>query len=96
MIWRNNSVDTPYDTPYVTPYDTPYDTPQVKTLLKVLGQGAMNRKELMEKIGLKDVKYFTQYYLQPALSADLVEMTIPDKPKSKNQSYRLTEKGKNY
>jgi len=25
-----------------------------------------------------------------------VEMAIPDKPKSKNQSYRLTEKGKNY
>ena len=56
----------------------------------------MNRKELMEKIGLKDVKYFTQYYLQPALLAGLLEMTIPDKPKSKNQSYRLTEKGKNY
>lgn len=90
------SHDTPKVTPQVTPYHTPYDTPQVKTLLKVLGQGAMNRKELMEEIGLKDVKYFTQYYLQPALSADLVEMTIPDKPKSKNQSYRLTEKGKNY
>ena len=84
MIGRNNSVDTPYD------------TPQVKTLLKVLRQGAMNRKELMEKIGLRDVKYFTQYYLQPALLAGLLEMTIPDKPKSKNQSYRLTEKGKNY
>ena len=56
----------------------------------------MNRKELMEEIGLKDVKYFTQYYLQPALLVGVVEMTIPDKPKSKNQRYRLTEKGKNY
>ena len=92
VIWRNKSGSTPQ----VTPYDTPYVTPQVKTLLKVLGQGAMNRKELMEKIGLKDVKYFTQYYLQPALLVGVVEMTIPDKPKSKNQSYRLTEKGKNY
>ena len=92
MIWRNKSVDAPYD----TPYDTPYEPPQVKTLLKVLGHGAMNRKELMEAIGLKDVKHFTQYYLQPALLAGLLEMTIPDKPKSKNQSYRLTEKGKRY
>ena len=56
----------------------------------------MNRKELMEKIGLKDVKYFTQYYLQPALLVGVVEMTIPKKTKSKNQRYRLTEKGKNY
>ena len=64
VIWRNKIVDTPYD--------TPYDTPQVKTLLKVLEQGAMNRKELMEEIGLKNVKYFTQYYLQPALLAGLL------------------------
>ena len=53
----------------------------------------MNRKELMEKMGLKDVKHFMQHYLQPTLSAGLVEMTLPDKPKSKKQCYRLTAKG---
>ena len=33
-------------------------------------------------------------YLEPALAEGLVELTIPDKPKSRLQRYRLTEKGK--
>jgi predicted transcriptional regulator len=35
-----------------------------------------------------------QSYLKPALDDDLIEMTIPDKPRSSKQKYRLTEKGK--
>jgi hypothetical protein len=34
------------------------------------------------------------FYLSPALARGLIEMTIPDKPNSKHQKYRLTEKGK--
>ena len=37
---------------------------------------------------------FLYKYLQPALVARLVEMTIPDKPRSSKQKYRLTDKGK--
>jgi ATP-dependent DNA helicase RecG len=33
-------------------------------------------------------------YLEPILNNYLIEMTIPDKPKSKNQKYQLTDKGK--
>ncbi len=39
----------------------------------------------MESLGLKDRKYFSKEYLTPALHAGLIEMTIPDKPKSKLQ-----------
>jgi len=33
-------------------------------------------------------------YLQPALDGSFVEMTIPDKPRSSKQRYRLTELGR--
>ncbi len=48
----------------------------------------------MAKLGLKDRMHFSQAYLQPALEEDLIEMTIPDKPKSRLQKYRLTSKGR--
>ena len=37
---------------------------------------------------------FEQLYLAPALEAGLIERTIPDKPNSRLQQYRLTEKGR--
>jgi ATP-dependent DNA helicase RecG len=36
---------------------------------------------------------FRKRYLHPALSAGVLEMTIPDKPSSRLQKYRLTENG---
>ena len=39
---------------------------------------------------------FALWHLQPALNVGLVEMTIPDKPRSSKQKYRLTDKGKEW
>ena len=47
----------------------------------------------MENLGLKDRRHFSKGYLQPVLDSALVEMTIPDKPRSSKQKYRLTDKG---
>ena len=77
----------------LTPHDTPHDTPQVEKLIAVL-LGSMTRDELQNQLALTDRKYFRKYYLIPALKSGLIEMTIPDKPKSKHQKYRLTESGK--
>ena len=68
-------------------------TRQVLSLLKV-AQGERSRKELMEAMGLTGRDNFEKLYLHPALGAELIEMTIPDKPNSRLQKYRLTEKGK--
>ncbi|WP_338016623.1 MULTISPECIES: Fic family protein, partial [unclassified Idiomarina] len=74
------------------PEVTPEVTPEVGRLLEVL-QGEMGRAELMEALGLKDEKHFREHYQQTAIGQGLVEMTIPDKPRSRLQKYRLTKKG---
>ena len=54
----------------------------------------MTRQQLQAAIRLKDDEHFRKAYLLPALEAGLIEMTIPDKPRSSRQKYRLTEKGR--
>lgn len=72
---------------------TPHVTPHVQELLSAICS-AQSRTEIMATLGLKDRMHFAKEYLQPALKADLIEMTIPDKPKSVKQKYRLTAAGK--
>ena len=71
---------------------TPQVTPQVKRLLTVC-EGELSRAGLQGRLGLGDRKHFRSAYLLPALDAGLVEMTIPDKPTSSAQRYRLTPMG---
>lgn len=44
--------------------------------------------QLMERLGLKSREGFRRNYLHPALVEGMIEMTIPDKPNSRNQRYR--------
>jgi ATP-dependent DNA helicase RecG len=81
------------DTPQDTPQDKILEVPPVKSLLEILN-GEMTRKEIQTELKLQDRNYLRKSYLEPALSKGLIEMTLPDKPNSKYQKYRLTEKGK--
>ena len=84
---------TPEATGEVTPEVAPEVTPEVLKMLGVM-KGAMNRAEIMAALGLKDEKHFREHYQQAAIAVGLIEMTIPDKPRSSNQQYRLTALGK--
>jgi hypothetical protein len=78
-----------------TPQVTPQVAPQVGELLAAM-RGEMSREVLQSVLGLRDRKSFRERYLRPALDADLIEMTLPAKPSSRLQQYRLTEKGRRF
>jgi len=62
---------------------------QVIKLLETMGNAELSTKELMERVGLKHRPTFRENYLLPALNGDFIEMTIPDKPNSSKQKYRI-------
>ncbi|ACH40238.1 MAG: hypothetical protein ACD_55C00168G0002 [uncultured bacterium] len=76
-----------------TPQVTAQVTPQIARLLEVL-VGEMSRDSIQNALGLKHRESFRQLYLVPALADGWIEMTIPDKPNSRLQKYRLTEQGR--
>ena len=53
-------------------------------------------KEIMAELGLRHWKTFQANYLMPLLDAGIIERTIPDKPNSRLQKYRLARKGEGY
>ena len=60
----------------------------VKRLLEVMEYDIpYTSKSLMEKLELKSKEGFRRNYLRPAIKLNLISMTIPDKPNSKNQRY---------
>ena len=81
-------------TPQVSPEVTGQVAPETR-LLQVL-TGEMTRQSLQEALGLKHRDHFNEIYLTPALETGLIEMTIPDKPRSSKQRYRLTPAGSEY
>ena len=44
-------------------------------------------KSIMKQLGLKSKETFRKNYMNPAMELGLVQMTLPDKPNSKNQRY---------
>ncbi|MBQ3558028.1 MAG: Fic family protein [Agathobacter sp.] len=60
----------------------------IKRLLEVMEYDIpYTSNVLMDKLGLKSKEGFRRNYLRPAVDLNLIQMTIPDKPNSKNQRY---------
>ncbi len=83
---------TPQVTGEVTGEVTEEVTEEVGRMLQVI-KGDMSRVQIMTALDLRHEEHFRLAYLIPALEAGLIERTIPEKPNSRLQKYRLTAKG---
>lgn len=63
-------------------------SPSIQKLMEALGDEELSAVEIMERLGISHRPTFRKNYLNPALDLGLIEMTIPDKPNSRNQKYR--------
>jgi len=53
----------------------------------------MNPSEITAALRLRDKKHFREHDQQSAVTAGLMEMTLPEKPNSRFQEYSLTVRG---
>ena len=81
-------------TPEVTPEVTDPVTDPVDQVLVILADQPLAPSLIQERLGLKHRPTFRANYLRLALGQGFIEMTLPDKPNSRLQQYRLTEAGR--
>ncbi len=67
-------------------------TREVTRVIIVLN-GEMRRKEIQDKLQLKDDENFRLNYINPTLESELIELVYPDTSRHPKQKYRLTKKG---
>ena len=88
---------TDLDTDIDTDLDTDLDRANpIIRLLHLLTQEAQSISQLMQQLHIQHKPHFRKSYLSPALEQGLIEMTLPEKPTSRHQQYRLTPKGLAY
>ena len=81
-------------TDQVTDQVTDQDKTPVERLLTIMGNETLPAQEMMKILGLSHRPTFRENYLHPALEQGLIEMTVPEKPNSRNQKYRCKKPGK--
>ena len=47
---------------------------------------------MAELCGVKDLKYFRESYITPALATGVIERLYPEQPKHPKQKYRLSKR----
>jgi len=87
VAWRPNMLAR-----QVTGQVTGQVTEPIQRLLGVM-VAEHSRSELQHLLALRHRDNFIAAYVQPALDGGWIEMTIPQKPTSRLQKYRLTPAG---
>lgn len=62
-------------------------------VLNAFGGKALSRKEIFNAINMNSDSRSFKRNIEPLITMGFIEMTVPDKPNSKLQRYRLTDKG---
>ncbi len=63
-------------------------------LLALLAGGSMAKAELSKNLGQKGVSGQLDKVVRRLLANRMIEYTLPDKPRSRLQQYRLTDRGR--
>ena len=87
-IWRA----TPTEQIKVQPESLPGDLKS--KVLNLLADGPMSRSELSSKLGHKRASGQLYNVVRDLLDDQMIEYTLPDKPRSRGQQYQLTDKGR--
>lgn len=92
IFYRRNT--STQDSPQDSTQDKHQDNTQDSLQNRILEYCKMPRskKEITVYMGYKDVKSFAKRYLKPLCEAGELQMTIPDRPSSRNQKYVTVEK----
>lgn len=61
--------------------------------LILLQSGAHSANDIKNVLEFGEIKNLKRYILTPLVDLGYITMTIPDKPNSRNQAYKLTDKG---
>jgi len=86
-IWR------PVQAGQATAQDTAQDTAQAEIKVLEFCRVERSRDEIQKHLGLKHREHFRKNILNPLINSGKLKLTMPDKPKSPKQRYKLTEKG---
>lgn len=62
-------------------------------VIKVLENKALSRKDIFAEIGMNGDTRSYKRHIEPLIEMGFLEMTVPDKPNSRLQKYRLTDRG---
>ncbi|MDE6482339.1 MAG: putative DNA binding domain-containing protein [Rikenellaceae bacterium] len=62
-------------------------------ILKQIEKEPLSKSEIFKRLNISNQTYNKKKFLDPLIDSALIETTVKDKPKSRNQKYKITEKG---
>ena len=91
--WAQPESAQPESRPESEPPEPPPNSVEAK-LLALLAERVMAKAELSQKLGQKQVSGQLNKVVRRLVTNRMIEYTLPDRPRSRLQKYRLTAKGR--